>query len=398
MKKLSAVTICAVAIFAGPLLMAQVPDNSHIYARPPIRISNLPQNPSSPTGILPGQFRAAYGFNRIPNQGQGQTIAIIDAYDDPNIESDVAFYLSYFHLPSCSFQKVVIGNPGGSSDWALETSLDIEQACMLAPQANILLIEATTQSASDLLTAVQTAYSAPYNATVLSMSWGYLEFSGETGDDSYFCNIVNGNGQPVTFVAASGDSGHHSIYPAASNCVLAAGGTDLNLSTPLPLPNPLQLNYGMEEAWSASGGGVSPYETQLSFQNPACATWSTTNRCIPDIASVSSNIPVYDTYSGAPGWENVEGTSIASPDWASFLTLVNSMRASQGKGVLSQAAQDLYTIYYSSNYAADFHDIAVGSNGNCGSQCIASPGYDLVTGIGTYQANVLAPALVADPN
>ncbi len=107
---------------------------------------------------------------------------------------------------------------------------------------------------------------------------------------------------------------------------------------------------------------------------------------------------MYDTYNGAPGWENVEGTSIASPDWASFLTLVNSMRAGQGKGPLSQAAQDLYTLYYSSNNAADFHDIAVGSNGNCGSQCIAGPGYDLVTGIGTYQANNLITALVADTN
>jgi subtilase family serine protease len=390
--------ICWFALVSTSFLMAQAPDNSHLYARPPIRLSDMPQNPNSPTGVLPGQFRAAYGFNRIPNQGKGQTIAIIDAYDDPNIESDVAFYLSYFHLPACSFQKVVIGNPGGNGDWALETSLDIEQACMLAPQATILLVEATTQGASDLLTAVQTAYSAPYNATVLSMSWGYQEFSGETGDDSYFCNIVNGNGQPVTFVAASGDAGHHPIYPGASHCVIAVGGTDLILSTPLPLPNPLQLNYGMETAWSASGGGVSVYESQESWQNPACATWSSTNRCIPDIASVSSNIPVYDTYNGAPGWENVEGTSIASPDWASFLTLVNSMRASQGKAPLSQAAQDLYAIYYSSNYATDFHDITTGSNGNCGSQCNAGPGYDLVTGIGTYQANNLITALVADTN
>src|SRR5580658_7697566 len=107
-------------ILSAGALMAQVPDNSHIYARPPIRISDMPQTPSSPTGILPQQFRAAYGFNRIPNQGQGQTIAIIDAYDDPNIESDVAFYLSYFHLSACNFQKVVIGSPTGNSDWALE--------------------------------------------------------------------------------------------------------------------------------------------------------------------------------------------------------------------------------------------------------------------------------------
>jgi hypothetical protein len=135
----------------------------------------------------------------------------------------------------------------------------------------------------------------------------------------------------------------------------------------------------------------------MSWQNPACATWSTTQRCVPDIASVAQNIPVYDTY-GYAGWVNVAGTSISSPDWAAFLTLVNSMRAAAGKGTLSQAAQDLYTAYYSANYKTDFHDITTGNNGNCGSQCNTAPGYDLVTGIGTYQANNLAPVLVADPN
>jgi subtilase family serine protease len=378
-------------------LMAQTPDGSHIFARPPIRISDVPQSADSPVGILPVQFRAAYGFNQIPNQGKGQTIVLVDAFDDPNIESDLAFYQAYFHLSPCNFQKVKVGNPAGSEDWGLEMALDVEQACALAPQANIILVEANSQSLSDLLAATQVASSAPYNATVISMSWGMLEFSGEQAYDSYFCNIVAGNGQPVTFVAASGDGGHHPLYPAASPCVIAAGGTLLALSTVNPLANPLQLNYGAEVGWAHGGGGVSPYESQPPWQSPACATWSTTTRCIPDIASVAQNIPVYNTY-GYPGWVNVAGTSIASPDWASFFTLVNSMRAAQGKGTLSQANQDLYSLYYSSNYHTDFHDITTGSNGNCGSQCNAGPGYDLVTGIGSYQANVLAPVLAADPN
>lgn len=397
MKRFCALLVGTLTLLAAPLLIAQAPDIAHMYAYPPIRISNVPQNPSSPTGILPAQFKAAYGFNRLPNQGQGQTIALVDAYDDANIESDLQVYKAQFHLGPCNLQKVVIGNPGGNGNWALETSLDVQQACAIAPQANILLVEATSQSVSDLLAAVQLATSAPYNATVVSMSWGNLEFNGENAYDSYFCNVVNGNGQPVTFVAASGDGGHHPIYPAASNCVLAVGGTTLTLSTVLPLANPLQLNYGIEQGWSGSGGGVSPYESQLPFQNPACATWSTTNRCIPDVASVAANIPVYNSYSSA-GWVTVDGTSIASPDWAAFLTLVNAMRAGQGKGPLSKAAQDLYAIYYSANYSADFHDITLGSNGICGSQCQAGPLYDLVTGIGTYQANILAAALAAEPN
>ncbi len=124
------------------------------------------------------------------------------------------------------------------------------------------------------------------------------------------CNIVNGNGLPVTFFASSGDGGHGTGYPAASPCVISVGGTTLALSTSAPLGNPFLLDYGHENAWTGSSGGVSIYEPQTSYQNPACATWSTTNRCIPDIARWPSNIPVYDTYSYG-GWVVVGGTSVS---------------------------------------------------------------------------------------
>jgi subtilase family serine protease len=172
--------------------------------------------------------------------------------------------------------------------------------------------------------------------------------------------------------------------------VIAAGGTTLVLSTAAPLANPLQLDYGTETAWNV--GGISAVEAQPPWQNPACTAFSRTNRCVPDIASEANpdpGIPVYDTYSYG-GWVQVGGTSVSAPDWASFFTLVNSLRATQGKGALSQAAPDLYAIYYSSNYHSDFHDITSGD--------MAGPGYDLATGIGSYQANNLYLALVADPN
>ena len=94
----------------------------------------------------------------------------------------------------------------------------------------------------------------------------------------------------------------------------------------------------------------------------------------------------------------MDGTSISSPDWASFFTLVNSARAGAGKATLSMAAQDLYTAYYGANYTTDFHDVITGSNGSCGSQCDTNTGYDLVTGIGSYQANNLYTVLVNDTN
>ncbi len=205
----------------------------------------------------------------------------------------------------------------------------------------------------------------------------------------------------MIFVAASGDGYHNNpIYPAASGCVIAAGGTTLNVPTALPLANPLQLSYGSETAWFGSTGGVSSMEVQPSWQNPACGTWSTTNRCTPDVASDANTltgVPVYNTYGGG-AWMLDGGTSIAAPDWAAFFTLVNSLRLNAGKSTLSQAAADLYNIYYSGSYLADFHDITQGNNGSCGSECITGPGYDLVTGIGTYQANNLYAPLVAAPN
>jgi subtilase family serine protease len=399
MKRIVLFSLSMFVLLAAALpLAAQKADLSHIYAHTPI-IANVQPDNSSPTGILPREFKSAYGFNQIPNQGAGQVIALVDAFDDPNIASDLAVYQAYFGLGPCNFQKVIVGSPLQGQGWDLEESLDVEQACALAPQATIILVEANSNSFADLLTAVQVASSAPYNATVVSMSWGGGEFSGENESDSYFCNISNSNG-PVTFVAATGDGGHGTIYPSVSPCVVAAGGTTLVLSTAVPGPSPFSIDYGRETAWIGSGGGVSSFESQPSFQNPACATWSTTARCVPDIASDANpgtGVPVYDTFTDYH-WVEVGGTSVATPDWASFFTLVNSMRASAGKGTLSQADSDLYQAYYSTNYLVDFHDITSGTNGSCGSQCTAGTGYDLVTGIGSYQANNLAPVLVADPN
>lgn len=378
-------------------LMAQAPESGRVM-HPPVRVAPVPQTPNKPGGILPRQFKSAYGFNQVGNLGAGVTIALVDAYDDPNIASDLAFYANYFGFTPCNFTKVKLGTVQGQG-WDLEESLDVQQACAIAPQANIILVEAVSNNNSDLYNAVQVAISAPYNADVVSMSWGGSEYSTETQDDqTYFCNMTNGNGHAVTFFASSGDGGHGVGYPAASHCVVAVGGTELTLSTATPGPNPLTIDYGKEMAWSGSSGGVSQYEPQQSWQNPACSEWSTSNRCVPDISSVAFDIPVYDTYSYG-GWVTVEGTSISSPDWASFIGLVNSQRLKNGGTTLSQTAQDLYTLYYnSSDYANDFHDITTGTNGSCGSECDAGTGYDLVTGIGTFQANHLYAPLVADTN
>ena len=412
MKKLSILSVGMLALLAAALpLMGQAPYAPKGFAHTNIVIADV-QHDNNPSGILPVEFRAAYGFNQIANQGAGVTIALVDAYEDPNIVSDTAFYANYFHKAPCNLTVVNQATIEGQG-WDLEESLDVQQACALAPDANIVLVEAASNSFTDLLTAVQTATQSPYNASVVSMSWGGGESEGQNEFDSYFCNITNSLGQPVTFVAATGDGGHGTIYPSTSPCVVAAGGTTLALNTATPLPNPLELNYGHESTWNGSGGGISCYsggngpcagggEPEPSWQVTACAAYSPAgSRCVPDIASDANpgtGVPVYDTYSER-GWVQVGGTSVATPDWGSFFTLVNSKRVANGGTTLSTADADLYTFYYNStDYANYFHDITSGTNGSCGSQCDTGVGYDLVTGIGTFQANNLYPAMVADPN
>jgi subtilase family serine protease len=390
-KQLASLAVVVVLLFLALPVISQTPDVSRMRAQSLIQVAPFLGNAGTPIGLSPVQYKSAYGLNRIPNQGQGQTIAIVSPDDAPGIDSDLAIFASYFHLGPCNFQKVKIGNPPPNHGWDLTESATVEQACALAPQANIILVEANSESFSDVFAAVAVASAPPYNATVVNLPFAFGEFQGEQAYDSYLCNIQNSNGQPVTFVAAS--AGCRATYPAASSCVISVGGTSLTLSTPLPPANPMQIRYGEEFGWTGGGGGVSQYEPQPAWQHPAC-TQSTNTRCVPDVAAdgdPNTGVPVYDTYSYG-GWVTVGGSSISSSDWAAFLTLVNGQRVSQNKSTLSQTAQDLYSLYYSGNSGNYFHDVTTGSF------CDAGPGYDRDTGIGTYQANSLSSALVADPN
>ena len=216
------------------------------YARPPIHV--IGNAATGPAGLTPLQTRHAYGFDLITNQGAGQTIAIVDAYDDPNIASDLNVFSSKFGLRSCTtfngcFRKIYASGrkPLTNAGWALEISLDVEWAHAIAPQAKIILVEAASSSFTSLLSAVDVA--VKNGASVVSMSFGGTEFSTEVNSDMHFSH----NG--VTFLASSGDSGNGVEYPAASPLVVAVGGTTLNLDA--------NGNYLGETAWAGSGGGLS---------------------------------------------------------------------------------------------------------------------------------------------
>ncbi len=274
--------------------------------------------------------------------------------------------------------------PGTDSTkgWEVEESLDVEWAHALAPGANIVLVEANSASDADLFAAVTTAANLP-GVSVVSMSFGGGEFSSESAYDSVFTTPAGHQG--VTFVASTGDNGAPGGFPAYSANVLAVGGTTLNADS--------SGNYVSETAWSGSGGGVSLYESQPSYQH-GVVTQSTTNRAIPDVsfdADPNSGVMVYDSFSYGTStpWVTLGGTSFSAPAWGAIIALADQGRVQNGLGTLDGSTQTLPMIYQlSQTDPSAFHDITSGSNGHS-----ATTGYDLVTGLGSPVVNVLAPAL-----
>ncbi|HEY2837972.1 MAG TPA: S53 family peptidase, partial [Pirellulales bacterium] len=245
-------------------------------------------NPT-PRGYTPAQVKQLYSFSgvtfngSIQGDGTGQTIAIVDAYNDPNIASDVHVFDTTFGLPDPKL--TVVNQTGGTrlpatdAGWSEEIALDVEWAHAMAPGAGIVLVEANSSSISDLMAAVNTARSYA-GVSVVSMSWGSGEFSSERQYDQYFTTPAGHTG--VTFVASAGDNGAQAMWPAVSPNVMSVGGTTLSSS-------------GSETAWSGSGGGYSRFETEPSFQRTVQTTGV---RSSPDVsynANPNTGFAVYDT-------------------------------------------------------------------------------------------------------
>jgi subtilase family serine protease len=338
-----------------------------------------------PFGYTPEQVRSAYGFDQIPSQGDGQVIGIVDAFDDPSVESDLAVFTNTFNLPPCTVGNgcltVVFASgtrPITNTSWSMETSLDVQWAHAIAPNAKILLVEAKNGTMGALLGAVPVA--VKNGANIVSMSWGSAsEFSLEVALDQFLFNNPN-----VTYLAASGDSGHNMFgYPAASPLVVSVGGTTLKLDA--------TGNILSETAWFGSGGGISRFYPEPAYQN---GFQNSGFRGIPDIAynaNPSTGVPVFDSQSG--NWLQVGGTSASAPQWAALTALANSMRAANGK---SSIGSSFHTAVYSNS--TDLFDITKGLNGFCGALCMAGAGYDFVTGLGSPQmALSMVRALVSAP-
>lgn len=322
-----------------------------------------PNATSAPTGLSPAQIIGAYGFSSSSTAGAGQTIGIVDAYDDPKAESDLGVFSQTFGLPACTtangcFSKVNQNGgtkyPRADSGWGLEISLDIQWAHAIAPGARILLVEASSNSFTNLMAAEDYASA---HASYVSNSWGGGEFSGETAYDGHF--VRSG----VSFFVSAGDSGLPAQYPSASPNVISVGGTTLSFDS--------SGNLLSETGWSGGGGGCSAYETANSAQS-SFAQYGQVGcgiaRATPDVsldADPASGVSVYDTqgYQGQKGWFVVGGTSASSPMWAA-------------RSADSGAAVNAGYVYATN---IGFRDITVGNNG---APCLT--GYDLCTGRGSW--------------
>ena len=339
-----------------------------------------------PSGLSPAKVLTAYGFNYVPFKGDNQTIAIIDAYDDPSIEADLGVFDTMFSLPACTtangcFTKVYAtgSQPATNTNWSSEIALDVEWAHAIAPNAKILLVEAADASYSALFAAIAVAIQR--GATTLSLSWGSTEFSSQTNYDTILRGYIVNNG--ATFFAAAGDNGHQALFPAASTYVISVGGTHLNVDS--------AGNYLSETAWSGSGGGLSAIEPetgpQINFPVPNDAV---RKRAIPDVAFNADPATGYSVYdANNNGWLVVGGTSAGAPQWAALLAMAKSGSHKRLTGI--------YTILYNiakANSRLYYNDITSGTNGSCGYYCTAQTGYDYVTGFGSPQAYYLVGQLV----
>jgi subtilase family serine protease len=320
---------------------------------------------SGPSGYTPADLRSAY--NLPAGGGRGRTVAVVDAFDDPHAEADLAVYRAAFGLPPCTtvngcFRRVDehggATHPAFDPGWTQEISLDLDMVSAVCPDCHILLVEADGADMPSLGAAEDTAATAP-GVVAVSNSFGSAESAQEVGWDHFFTH------PGVAIVAASGDSGSGpgAMYPAASPLVTSVGGTSLS---------PAADGRGWTEtAWHNAGSGCSQYEPKPLWQHDAGCT----RRAVADVSAVAdprTGVAVYDGYK-AQGWLVAGGTSAATPIIAAIYALAGNTRTLVGASAAYANPQAL-------------NDVTSGTNGLLclsGYMCSAGPGYDGPTGMGT---------------
>jgi subtilase family serine protease len=349
----------------------------------------VPNATAAHDGLGPADLRQAYGLaSAAVTRGKGQTVALVDAYDDPTIESDLNTYRAFYGIPPCTtangcFRKVNQDGEQGSyplanPDWEPEIALDVEMVSAICPNCHILLVEANSADEatvmsnpvqhSDLGASVDTAVNL--GATEVSNSYGSV---GPEPDQTFWDHYYNHPGVAIT--ASAGDEDYGTIWPAASPYVTAVGGTEMTADPASP--------RGFDESvWGSVYPGVVPNEAQGT--GSGCSLWEPkpawqhdagcSGRTVADVSAVADNVAIYDSSPEIGGWGVVAGTSISSPLIASVYAL-----AGNAKSVVYGS--------YPYSHRTSFNDITEGSNFTpddvCGYLCTAEPGYDGPTGLGT---------------
>jgi subtilase family serine protease len=341
-------------------------------AHPGLRTRPQLEGSGKEGGYSPQDLRAAY---KLPAKaGLGQTVAIVDAFDDPHAGSDLKVYRSQYHLPECPestgcFKKVnQAGGTGSypvpSVSWAGEISLDVDMVSAVCPECHIVLVEATTNAWANLGAAENTA--VKLSANVVSDSWAGKENSwSKLAEEEYTEKYLYHPGVPI--LIAAGDSGYGVQWPAASVAGIAVGGTKL-----------IKANTSREwaeKAWSKTDSGCSEFAPKPPWQEVVkpCAT-----RMVGDVSAVASTetpVSLYNTYE-AKGWLDYGGTSVATPILAGVEAISHSAVREAGPEFFWVGTTKLF-------------DVTEGSNGTCTPPaedelfCTARVGYDGPTGWGT---------------
>jgi len=316
-------------------------------------------------GYSPADLRSAY---ELPSAtaGHGQTVAVVDAYDDPNAEHDLGAYRAEYGLGACTtaegcFRKV--NQTGGTTypspehKWVEEISIDIDMVSAICPNCHILLVEAKSPEEADLAIAENEA--AKLGATEISNS-----FLGP--EDPEEASAYDHPGIPIT--AAGGDNGYGAEAPASYPTVIAVGGTTLR-------QEPIPRGRGWTEtAWSLTGSGCS-HEPKPAWQTDTGCAFRTAND-VAAVADPTTPVSVYDSYQTSAPWLLLGGTSVSTPIVGAAMALASPYTRS------FVGAQGLYLDAAAG--PGGFFDIVSGANGSCGNYlCEARVGYDGPTGLGS---------------
>jgi subtilase family serine protease len=311
------------------------------------------------SGYGPSDIRSAYGLQT----SSSATVAIVDAYDDPTAEADLATYRSHFGLQPCTtangcFRKSDASGgtafPRKDPGWAEEISLDLDMVSATCPTCHILLVEARSDFMVDLASAVQYAGKVP-GVVAISNSYG--------GRDSPETPAYVQPGIAIT--ASTGDGGYGVKSPASYPHVIAVGGTSLSRAS--------GSRGWLESAWTGAGSGCSTLNAKPTWQLASTQCAGRANTDVSAVADPKTGVAVYDStaFQGWVGWMTLGGTSASAPIVASIYALSKNTAG--------------YPASYTWAHSAGLNDVKSGSNGTCtvAVWCHSSGGWDGPTGLGT---------------